>query len=1089
MATQNLPSFPSFSVHTDTGSTGPRWEKYVKRLEIMFDAFTVTEDKQKRALLLHYAGEEVMDVFDTLPDTGADYKTAHDKLQAYFSPKRNIEYERFMFRETTQEKGETVDMFQTRLQKLAEHCEFHDKNQEIKSQIIRGCLSARLRRRALREEQTLQQLLDLARSLEVSESQALGMEKPVSESATVNAVKFRKPRSHKRQPQRQRDKKACFCCGGEYPHESECPAKGKTCNFCKKKNHFAKYCKSKTGNRTAKEVKVKAVQQEVDSSEEEYVFTVNSKHRDKTPSITARVNNIPLPMLIDTGATSNIMSFATYNSLPEKPELDSNQTIRLYAYGTKEPLPVAGTISAELSHGSQSCPVTFVVTKPDGDTLISYNTASKLNMVMIPDKVNAVAPVDADYWHNKYSDLFHGIGKLKGEQCRLHEDKSVKPIVQPHRRIPFHVRKKTEKELQKLLDLDIIERVGDEPTPWVSPIQVVQKPKKPDDVRICVDMRAANKAIQRERHITPTLDDIITDLNGATVFSKLDLNAGYHQIELDPESRHLTVFSTHDGLFRYKRLNFGVCSAAELFQNYIQSALQGLDGVLNISDDILTFGRNEQEHNERLDACLQRLREKNLTLNKDKCRFKKSQVEFYGCVFSRDGVSPDPKKVAAIRDAPPPKNAAEVKSFLGMVNYCGRFISDLATMSEPLRELTKESTKWKWSETEQNALDRIKEKLVADCTLAYFDPKKRTEVLVDASPVGLGAILTQRGDNNQVSVVTLASRSLTPVEQRYSQTEREALAVTWGILHFHLYLYGSQFQVTTDHKPLVPLFNTPTSKAPTRIHVERWILKLQEYNYKVVYQPGKLNPADYMSRHPLPTTRQSSREEKIAEEHINFITQHTIPKTVRIQDIQQATLKDDALQLCIEAMQHGKWRENLKRTKGTVIGATLRSLHATRDKLTVTASKDLVLHGNRIVIPQTLRQKIIDIAHEGHQGIVKTKQLIREKVWFPRIDAMVEQTINSCIACQATTVDKSREPLKMSKLPDGPWLEVSVDFADLATGEYLLVITDDYSRFPEVEVISSTSARTVIPRLDRIFSLLGTPLIVRTDNGPPFNGV
>nr|XP_006811241.1 PREDICTED: uncharacterized protein K02A2.6-like [Saccoglossus kowalevskii] len=186
-------------------------------------------------------------------------------------------------------------------------------------------------------------------------------------------------------------------------------------------------------------------------------------------------------------------------------------------------------------------------------------------------------------------------------------------------------------------------------------------------------------------------------------------------------------------------------------------------------------------------------------------------------------------------------------------------------------------------------------------------------------------------------------------------------------------------------------------------------------------------------------------------------------------------------------MHDGKWYEKLKHTKGTKIGATLRSLHATRDKLTITVSKDLVLHGNWIIILQILQQKIIDIAHEDHQGIVKTKQLIREKVWFPKIYAMVEQTINLCIACQATTVDKSHKPLKMSKLPDGPWLEVSVDFADLATREYLLVVTDDYSRFPEVEVISSTSARTVIPRLDRIFSLLCTMLIVRTDNGPPFN--
>jgi transposase InsO family protein len=139
------------------------------------------------------------------------------------------------------------------------------------------------------------------------------------------------------------------------------------------------------------------------------------------------------------------------------------------------------------------------------------------------------------------------------------------------------------------------------------------------------------------------------------------------------------------------------------------------------------------------------------------------------------------------------------------------------------------------------------------------------------------------------------------------------------------------------------------------------------------------------------------------------------------------------------------------------------------------------------VIPQKLRQQIIDIAHEGHQGIVKTKQLLRQKVWFPGIDAMVESTVTKCLACQTTTIDKSREPLKLSQLPPGPWLEVSVDFADLPSGEHLLVVYDDYSRYPEVEIVTSTSARAVIPKLDNIFSAFGVPTVVRTDNGPPFN--
>ncbi|XP_070579289.1 uncharacterized protein [Ptychodera flava] len=331
MAFQNLPSIPSFSVHTDTGSIGPRWEKYVRKIENTFVAFKVTDDKQKRALLLHYAGDEVSDISDTLSDTGVDYKTARDKLQSYFLPKRNIEYERFRFRETMQDKDENVDAYNTRLQQLAATCEFHDKEQEVKSQIIRGCLSARVRRRALREELSLTQLLDLARSFEVSESQAQGMEKP-SETASVNAIKQQRSQTTKRkqyrsQASRQNNRSQasgqnnkCYNCGGKYPHDKACPAKGKSCNFCKKQNHFAKCCRSR-GERATK-VKVKAVRHETDSSEGEYVFSVNPQAicKDRRPAATVNLNNTVLPVLIDTGATINVMSYSTYERLHRKPK-------------------------------------------------------------------------------------------------------------------------------------------------------------------------------------------------------------------------------------------------------------------------------------------------------------------------------------------------------------------------------------------------------------------------------------------------------------------------------------------------------------------------------------------------------------------------------------------------------------------------------------------------------------------------------------------------------------------------------------------------------------------------------------------------
>lgn len=202
-------------------------------------------------------------------------------------------------------------------------------------------------------------------------------------------------------------------------------------------------------------------------------------------------------------------------------------------------------------------------------------------------------------------------------------------------------------------------------------------------------MRKANTAIQREKHVAPTIDDMILDLHGAKVFSKLDLNAGYHQLELHPESRNITTFSSHVGLRRYKRLSFGISSAAEVFQNTLSTALEGLRGVRNISDDIIVFGENQLEHDKNLEAVFKRLSERNLILNKDKCEFNKSQLEFYGYVFGANGISADPRKVDAIKTAEIPKNVSEVRSFLGMTNYVERFILNYSTITAPLRDLTK----------------------------------------------------------------------------------------------------------------------------------------------------------------------------------------------------------------------------------------------------------------------------------------------------------------------------------------------------------------------------------------------------------------
>ena len=234
------------------------------------------------------------------------------------------------------------------------------------------------------------------------------------------------------------------------------------------------------------------------------------------------------------------------------------------------------------------------------------------------------------------------------------------------------MRQQLEEQLKRDEELGVVERI-EGPTPWVSPIAVAPKPKSPGQVRVCVDMRQANQAIKRERHVTPTIKEIIGDLNGAKVFSKLDLNQGYNQLELAPESRYITTFGTHLGLMRYKRLNFGKSSAAKIFQNVIRETLEGIPGTLNISDDILVFGKTQSAHDHSLEAVFRRLKERGLTLNERKCEYSKDKVEFFGYTFSGDGITPDPKKIEDIVNLQTSTSSSEVRSLLGMTIVPGSF--------------------------------------------------------------------------------------------------------------------------------------------------------------------------------------------------------------------------------------------------------------------------------------------------------------------------------------------------------------------------------------------------------------------------------
>ena len=1111
-----------FDPHSDPSSLAQRWKDWLQRFKRSLVAFDVKSKSRQRALLLYLAGPEVEKIFATLPETGedSDYEKAEEKLTAYFSPKKNTLYERYVFRQACQEQNETIDQFHTRLRHLSATCDFKDADEEIKTQLVEHCTSSRVRRKAFREEVSLGDLLTYARSLEVSDRHTKEVEKTIKD--TVNYHSDRK--DHRLQRSKPKSQ-VCFKCGGFYPHKDKpCPAIGKECRKCSRVGHFQKMCLSKKEfstrpnqrnvkkasktvnamNRESKPSSTHLLSEESSSSSDEASFAIAAKGKKKqAPVAKLKIEGATVDFLVDTGSTVNLLGdeqFAKICKNADKPIELIKTNAKIYAYGSQETLFLKGKFQADVASKNQCVKATFYVTKTENEkpSLLSCETSAELGLIKL--QLNAVNQTDRSansqhrlstndnkdtlraehmpdieahkqtlkFLKDKHPAVFQGIGKLQGHEQKIHVDESVPPVAQTYRRVPFHLRKQLDSWLEDYVEKDIIEPVQDDSTEWVSGLVVAPKPKHPSEVRVCGDYRLVNTAVKRMRHPIPNVEELLENMAGAVKFSKVDLKAGYHQILLEEKSRKVTTFTTHRGLYRYKRLPFGINSASEVFQSAIEDALRGIPGVRNIADDIIIWGSTQQEHDNRLQQLMQRLEDKQLTVNQDKCLFNQTHLWFYGFYFSDKGLKPDPEKVEAIKFAKPPESVKELRSFLGLANYCARFLPNFSTIAAPLRALTVKNVEFEWTDIQQMAFEKIKGEIAKDCTMAYYNPQQKTVVTVDASPVGLGGILSNVDEKGNVRNVAFASRSLTPVEQRYSQVEREALAVVWACEKFHLYLIGTKFDIHSDNKALEIIYS-PKSKPPAR--VERWAMRLQQYDFVLHHRNGEGNPADILSRQPLP---QTSSKCGVADQYVNFMETKSVPKSMSVDQISSETHNDKQLQEVSACLKSGVWPKSCP-------------YYSVRHELSET-DNGVILRGTKIVMPKSLQRQTLQLAHKGHQGIVKTKQLLRSKVWWAKIDKSAEEYVRQCHACQSLSHGDPPPPLQQTKMPDKAWSRLHVDFnGPYPTGESLMVLIDAYSKFPIVEILKSTTAKTVISRLERIFAMHGIPEEIISDNGPPFD--
>lgn len=653
---------------------------------------------------------------------------------------------------------------------------------------------------------------------------------------------------------------------------------------------------------------------------------------------------------------------------------------------------------------------------------------------------------------------------IRGVKIRIPIDKSVQPVAQRLRRLPFATLERVEDKLNDLLAKDIIERVS-EPCTWVSPLVVVLKDS--GDIRLCIDMRQVNKAVLRETHPLPTIEDIRWKLNGATVFSRLDIKDAFHQLCLEDESKPLTTFITHKGLFRYKRLLFGISSASEQFQKIIEQLFSSCGNTVNFIDDIIVFGKTEQEHDVALQEVLKVVKSNDILLNKNKCAFKMYEIDFLGHRFNKNGMSPAQSKVKAIRNFRTPTTGEEVRSFLGLVNYVGAFIPDLATVSAPLRELTKNNVAFQWGSAEQEAFDRLLLLIGRPSSLSHFDAKLSTRVIADASPVGLGAVLIQFLEGVP-KVVSYASKSLTETERRYAQTEKEALALVWSVERFKIYLLGIRFELETDHKPLEAIFSPDSSPC---LRIERWVLRLQAFSYKVVYRKGKSNIADPLSRLSVPT--ETDPFDSDSEIYVRNVLELA---AIDLGEVEKVATEDLELIELRDCLDRGIWNYSSEHVK---------PYYAFRQELGKVG--DLVVRGSRLVVPRSLRQRMLQLGHEGHPGQTKMQQRLRNNCWWPGMDQDVVRFVDRCEGCRLVSQSERPEPMQRRKLPEAPWQELGIDFlGPLPSGDYLLVVVDYFSRYKEVEILRKITAAETVNKLEGIFVRLGYPNSITLDNGRQF---
>ena len=1090
---RNIGKVQKFVVGTD-------FEAYAEQLEFFFVANGVTDSKQKKAVLLTNLPTETYQLAKDLVapillrEDSLTYDTIVERLQKQLKPQKSALVARYEFDNRARNAGETVSQYVAVLKHLATDCKFNEamRLERLRDRLVSGIRDKRMMSELLKlklEELTFDIAVTKCIAIEQSYKDVEALQggkesKPVDLLSKSKPNKKLKPKrevkpSEKRgspSPKESSDQ-SCYRCLGSHDHKS-CPYKKDKCHYCNKTGHIQRACKFKKRETQGSRPPVNYVNGD-DRDSDDYLGSLevnNVGDKDRVIWVSPEVQGRVIKMELDTGSAVSVLPYEQYKEHFGHVKLaKSHVTLKTY---TGQKVTPKGEMKCNVKFKGQEKELTLQVVETPGPALFGRDWLSKIQLdwgeiktLKLSQTPKGVIQHKVDQLLQKYESVFsEGVGTLKGHKADLKVEENCQPSFHKPRQVPYALRPKVEAELTRLEKEGILSKV--EYSEWATPIVPVVK--RNGSVRLCGDFKVSvNPVLLAEQYPLPRIEDIFANLAGGKHFSKLDLRQAYHQMEVTEESKKYLTINTHKGLFQYNRLVFGVTSSPAIWQRAIDQVLQGISGTQCILDDMIVTGETDEEHLENLENVLKRLQDAGLKANKEKCEFFKDTVQFCGHEIDKEGLHKTQEKIEAVVNAPRPENVSQLRSFLGLVNYYNRFLPNASTVLHPLHQLLEQNSKWQWTEQCEQAFTEAKRMITSEQVLTHYDPALQVRLACDASPTGIGAVLSHVMPDGSERPIAFASRSLTRTERKYAQIDKEALSIVWGVKRFHVYLYGRQFTLVTDHKPLTSIFH-PEKGVPamTAARLQRYALFLTGFDYKIEYKSTtKHCNADGLSRLPL---QQKEREETEVDSSEVFHATQFEPLPVTSEAVARETRRDPVLSRVYESIVKG-W-------SGRVDGD--KPYYERRNELTV--HQGCILWGMTVVIPNKLQGRVLEELHDGHLGVVKMKALARSYVWWPNISGQLEELAKACSGCQLNQKMPTKAPLHPWEWATAPWQRIHIDYAGPFQNSMFLVVVDAHSKWPEVIPVSSTTSSTTIEVLRDLFARFGIPEQIVSDNGSQF---